>query len=230
MRDFLCLQAPTPSVHVSLCYGGQCFSAQVQLSPMLLRPMLLWSVFLRFEPNVVIHFIIKNLKLMIITYNCKNDYNYQKIVSTIMCVITIKITKIERGGKGKGRLLGFHKEEGGFNPPSFYGRDRLWPIPFWPIHFWPSWFWIWCVSWWGPKGCWAKPRKKWDPEVMGPRRVGPRRVGPAGWGPEGWGAQHRSLSLSLCVFSWYFGGVWKCRGRQMFTFGVLKLLCEGPGV
>ena len=87
----------------------------------------------------------------------------------------------------------------------------------------------------GPqKVCGAKPRKKLDPEVMGPRRVGPQ-----GWGPERVGAQNfalfsvsrsqfRSLCLSLCVFSWFFGGVWKCRGRQMFTSGVLGLSCEAP--
>ena len=38
----------------------------------------------------------------------------------------------------------------------------------------------------------------------------------------------RSFSLSLCVFSWFCGGVWKRRGRQMCTFGVLGLLCEAP--
>ena len=38
----------------------------------------------------------------------------------------------------------------------------------------------------------------------------------------------KSRCLSLCVFSWFFGGVWKRGGRQMFTFGVLGLSCEAP--
>ena len=59
------------------------------------------------------------------------------------------------------------------------------------------------------------------------------------WGPEGWGpkisrffsvsrSHFRSFCLSLGVFSWFFGGVWKRRGSQMFTFGVLGLSCEAP--
>ena len=36
-----------------------------------------------------------------------------------------------------------------------------------------------------------------------------------------------SFFLSLGVFSWNFGGVWK-RRPQMCTFGVLGLLCEAP--
>ena len=53
-----------------------------------------------------------------------------------------------------------------------------------------------------------------------------------GWGPELWEAQNfalffpspathvRSFYLSLGVFSCFFGGVWKRRGRQMCTFGL----------
>ena len=84
----------------------------------------------------------------------------------------------------------------------------------------------------GPKG-WAQTQKKWSPEGWGPKGAAPKG------GPEGWGAQNFALFfpspttnfalfISLCVFSWSFGGVWKRRGRQMCTFGVLGLLCEAP--
>ena len=84
-----------------------------------------------------------------------------------------------------------------------------------------------------------KPRKI-GPRRVGPRRVGPRRVGPRRCCPEGWGGptfraffsspttSFALFSLSLWVFSRFFGGVWKRRGRQMCTFGVLGLLCEAP--
>ena len=64
------------------------------------------------------------------------------------------------------------------------------------------------------------------------------------WGSEGWDPEggvpkiprffipfpppFRSFCVSLGVFSWNVGGVWKRRGRQMCTFGVLRLLCEAP--
>ena len=63
--------------------------------------------------------------------------------------------------------------------------------------------------------------------VIGLDKTGPQGWGPEGWGPEGWGGapnfalffsvshhQFRSFCLSLCVFSWNFGGVLKRRGLK----------------
>ena len=73
-----------------------------------------------------------------------------------------------------------------------------------------------------PKG-WGPNQKKLGPEGVGQRKVEASRVG----------AQNFALSLpfpvtifALLVSLWessrgFFGGVWKSRGRQMFTFGVL---------
>ena len=113
----------------------------------------------------------------------------------------------------------------GFGPANF-GQIHFWPIHFWPIHFWPIHSWIWCVSWSSP-----------NPEKIGPFRVG----APKGGAPEGGAVEAQNfalflpslttnfaLFLSLCVFSWFFGGVWKLRGRQMCTFEVLGLSCGAP--
>ena len=87
--------------------------------------------------------------------------------------------------------------------------------------------------------CVMAPKDGPKPRKNGARKGGaPKGAAPKG-GPEGWGAQNFALFLpspttnfalfiSLCVFSWSFGGVWKRRGRQMCTFGVLGLLCEAP--
>ena len=88
-----------------------------------------------------------------------------------------------------------------------------------------------CVSW--PQRVGPKPRKNWAPKDGGNERWGPE-----GWGHEGWGPEISRffpspapifvLFVSLGVLSWFFGGVWKRRGRQMFTLGVLGLWCEAP--
>ena len=79
----------------------------------------------------------------------------------------------------------------------------------------------------------------------GPKRWGPNqeKSGPNGGAPKGGGSKGGgpkisrffpspttsfTLLVSHCVFSWFFGGVWKRRGRQMCTFGVLRLSCEPP--
>ena len=108
--------------------------------------------------------------------------------------------------------------------------------------YWPSWGPEMCgpEGWgpegWGPEGWGAEPRKS-GPRKGGapkgggaPKSGGPRRVG----GPKfraflfPFPPPFRSFCVSLGVFSWNFGGVWKRRGRQMCTFGVLGLSCEAP--
>ena len=82
----------------------------------------------------------------------------------------------------------------GFGPANF-----VWPIHFLPIHVWPIHFGIWCRCH-GPKR-WAQTQKK---------------SGPKGGAPK---ATKFALVVSLFgVFSMFFGGVSKRRGRQMFTF------------
>ena len=71
-------------------------------------------------------------------------------------------------------------------------------------------FWIWCVSW-PQRG--PKPEKVW-----GARRVrGPKFRAFFFPSPT---TNFVFLSLSLCVFSLNFGGVWKRRDPQMCTFGL----------
>ena len=115
----------------------------------------------------------------------------------------------------------------------------------------------WELQWCGPEG-WRRVVPEGGPKQRrsgGPERVGRRKVGgPEGWGartwkgwsperagpPKGGEAQNFALFLSLSrhrfalfVSLWgssrgNFGGVWKRRGRQMCTFGVLGLSCEAP--
>ena len=94
---------------------------------------------------------------------------------------------------------------------SLFG-DRGCPANFGQSQFRPIHFWIWCVSW---------------PNGWGPTKIGPRRVGAQNFALFSVSRSHfRSFCVSLGVFSWLFGCVWKRRGRQMFTFGVLGLSCE----
>ena len=70
----------------------------------------------------------------------------------------------------------------------------------------------------------AEPRKKWDPEEWAPKGGAPKGGAPKG-GAELWEAPNFAFfffvsRLSLGVLSWFFGGVWKRRGRQMCTFGL----------
>ena len=91
----------------------------------------------------------------------------------------------------------------------------------------------------GPKGE-AQTQKISGPEV------GPEGWGPEGWGPEGWEGRRVGVpkfrafffrvpppvslfSLSLCVFSWFFGGVWKRRALKCARLEFfLGLLYEAP--
>ena len=112
-------------------------------------------------------------------------------------------------------------EETDFGQSRFGHPDLTNPI-FWPIFL---------VSWWGPKGRLAKPRKSggpegWAPEGWGakPRKSeGPEGWGPKGWGPGGWGPKNSRFFFPLppqffFFFSLSFG----------FFRGILVVF-EAPG-
>ena len=60
------------------------------------------------------------------------------------------------------------------------------------------------MSWWGPKGWGAKPRKSGGPEGWGPRRVGPPKGGapkggaPKGGAPKGKGPNPEKVRARSC--------------------------------
>ena len=95
------------------------------------------------------------------------------------------------------------------------GQNQFWANPFLANPFLANPFLdLVCVM--APKGE-AQTQKKSGPEGWGPEGWGPEG-GPEGWGPEGWGPKisrffpspatnFALFCLSLCVLSWFFGGV-----------------------